>query len=224
MITAPVKFQRKFKYTDMATRALGLTAGVTNNVIKYNLNSLYQINQLATGPESIPGLTEFSSLYNRARVKAVKVKIKFSPSNNGTAVNSDNVHLIFIALAEGMSYPAGTGAQIWTSYEEYAANNPKHVMQAFMTPTNTSGKWKTMQKFYKIKDLFTTPDAFEAAEGTIMTSNTGGGFSANPARIIQGGFVVLSQTSGGATNQIYMVFQTQLTFYVEFNQVRIQAS
>jgi len=224
MITAPTKFQRKFKYTDMAVRAFGISAGVTNNVLKYNLNSLFQIDQLATGPESIPGLTEFSSLYNRARVMAAKVKVRFSPSNTGTVVNSDNIHVIFIGLAEGMSYPAGTGAQIWTAYEEYAANNPKHVAHSFLTPVNTSGKWRSLSKFYKMRDLFTTPDAFEAAEGTIMTSNSGGGFSANPARIVQGALVALSQTSGGATAQCYMVFQTQITFYVEFNQVRIQSS
>ena len=153
----------------------------------------------------------------------VKLKIKYAPSGAGAgaqvpgAPNTDNVHLGFMVYPESVTPITG-----WTNFEGYLANNPKHVMSAFVTPTNTSGKWGVLQKYFRMSDYFSSRQYFEALQDAMMVCNSGGGINANPAKIVQGQFVMLSQNSSGCVKDVNMSFQIYCTFYVEFDQVRLQ--
>lgn len=218
-ITTPVVLLRKFRYRANTTRRFNIGPTVDNIYTAFNMNSLFQPDQSAAGPENIPGMTEMGQLYERGKVQAVKVKIKYQPTlvNTTLVENQDNAHLSFVVLNEG-----ATLTPSWANWESYIANNPQNIIDKFIGATQQSQSWGMMSKYFKLKNFATTPASFEADDAYINVYPANGRPTVNPTRLIQGYLVVTSPTSTGFRSAYALDLMVEWIFYVRFTKRRLQ--
>lgn len=158
-------------------------------------------------------------LYERARVEAVKVKVKFQQTWNDTTgvINGDNGHLAFVVLNEG-----ATLTPAWDNWENYISNNPMNIMDRFIGGVAQSSQWQSMKKYYKLDKFGNGHTSFEADDGFLNVLPATGVMTQNPTRLIQGFLVFLSAGSGGLRNAFAVDFMVEFTFYVRLMKRRLQ--
>lgn len=158
-------------------------------------------------------------LYERARVEAVKVKIKFQQTWNDTTgnINGDNGHLAFVVLNEG-----ATVTPAWDNWENYISNNPMNIMDRFIGGVAQSSQWQSMKKYYKLDKFGNGHTSFEADDAFLNVLPANGVMAQNPTRLIQGFLVFLSAGSGGLRSAFAVDFMVEFTFYVRLMKRRLQ--
>lgn len=216
---------RRFRYQNTASKRLTLGGGTTFINILFNLNSLFQFDQSATGPESIPGLNEMARLYLKGKVYGIKVDVMYTPGCTSTGINIgaeniDNCHLALCAATENMTWPTS-----WASWEAYIANNPTEITQAWI-PFGGSGKsrWNRLSKYFHLSRFASNKFNYRQDDDYVQDFDPStGAMTANPSRIIEGSLILLSNTSAGAAKDVHVDVQIRCTYYVKFEKRKWQA-
>lgn len=137
----------RLKYIDVTTSTMTMTSA-NQVLVKYNANNLYQHLSTASGPESIPPLVEFSTLYNRALVMSVKYKVTFT--NNSANTQPCYVWLAFIPYTQTVS-SLGWGQQMLNMF---SGANKTWVKGTSMGTYNQETGLVTVTKEKYLADLY----------------------------------------------------------------------
>lgn len=194
-----------------------------NTVI--NINSLFQPVQGLAGPANIGGLQEMCSIYNNAKVIAVKITATFMA--NGTQVAAAPIQpcrcgILIPPVGIGINNWDTTGH--WQQNEQFIMENPRYAawkhIQSFGAGTNQT---VTVKKYMKLSTLFPNKAEFDALQIYDQPINGGSNIlTANPGTTM-GAYVFLDLIDGTAP-AIALTYTCDLKFkwYCKFWSPKLQ--
>lgn len=214
---------KKFKYYATYSTAGAISVGTFGLRRPLYLNTLYKPDVLfapAGQPENIPSLTEFSSLYNYARVYACKVRITFSTAATTTYVP---VRCFLATITPPNTIPLNSSQAECRNFKNWLFGNPRFGRHRILQSNGNAPATVVLQKYWKMKNL--VDNKFEFMSSTLYdTPISQLGPTSDPVNIIPCWYgAVLEQEASPATVINFNV-NIQMTLYTRMWGMRVETS